>query len=108
MTMTTYIAGPMSPESFGLDETPDTWDWNHPQFNYVAGIYRTAGHAVLNPADNSAGEGDWDYYLRQAIQMLVKCDHIVMLPGWENSRGARLEHHIAVELGMEITYMEAQ
>jgi hypothetical protein len=32
----------------------------------------------------------------------VTCDAIQLLPGWENSRGATLEHHIAVALGLQI------
>lgn len=110
--MSTYIAGPMSPYAFGLEETPDDWDWNHPAFNHIAEIYRAAGHTVINPAELDADAGDagkhaWDFYLRRDIKVLADCDHIVMLPGWENSKGAKLEHHIAVELGMEVTYTEA-
>lgn len=107
----TYIAGPMSPGSFGLTETPEDWDWNHPAFHQMAEIYRAAGHNVVNPAelDSEVGTGQpWDTYLRRDLVALSKCDHIVMLPGWEGSKGARLEHHVAVELGFEVTYMEAR
>jgi hypothetical protein len=109
----TYIAGPMSPSSFGLEETPPGWDWNHPMFHRIAAVYREAGHEVINPAEvdaeaGDAGEHAWDFYLRRDIKILADCDHIVMLPGWINSKGARLEHHIAEELGMEITYLEGQ
>ncbi|MBB5167145.1 DUF4406 domain-containing protein [Mycobacterium sp. AZCC_0083] len=106
-----YIAGPMSPSSFGLDETPPDWDWNHPQFNAVAEQLTAEGHAVINPAALDAEAGDtgleaWDFYLRRDIKVLADCTGIVMLPGWRGSKGARLEHHIATELDMTITYLE--
>lgn len=107
----TYIAGPMSPSSFGIDDgVPENWDWNHPAFFSAAAIYRAAGHKVINPAelDSEIGTGEpWDVYLRRDIVALSTCDHIVMLPGWAESKGARLEHHIAEELGMDVTYLEA-
>lgn len=108
--MTTYIAGPMSPTSFGYEETPEGWDWNYPAFDWAASVYRQAGHDVVNPAELDADIGTgqpWDTYLRRDIKALADCDHIVMLPGWHNSKGAVLEHHIAGELGMEVTYLEA-
>jgi hypothetical protein len=38
------------------------------------------------------------------IRQLMTCDAIYMLKGWEKSKGASLEHHIAKELGLEIYY----
>lgn len=105
--MSTYISGPMSPESFGLTEAPDAWDYNFPAFNQFADVYARAGHDVVNPADHGMGDHPYDWYLREAIKALADCDHIVMLPGWVHSKGAVLEHQIGEALGMEITYLEA-
>lgn len=44
----------------------------------------------------------WSAFMRSDIAALVKCDAIILLEGWENSRGAKLEHHIASELGLLI------
>ena len=82
--LSTYIAGPMSPASFGLTEKPDDWDWNHPMFHRIADVYRQAGHNVINPAelDSDIGVGHaWDVYLRRDLKALADCDHI-------ESRGA--------------------
>jgi hypothetical protein len=46
-------------------------------------------------------EAHWEDYMRVCIRELSRATHIVYLPGWENSRGARLEHEIAVSLGIE-------
>ncbi len=109
MSEVVYLAGPMGPESFGLTEAPEDWDWNHPEFNRVAEIYREAGYTVVNPAELDVEAGDvgqkpWDFYLRRDIKVLTDCTRIVMLPGWENSKGARLEHHIADQLGLSVEY----
>ena len=46
--------------------------------------------------------------MRVAIPELCKCDAIYMLEGWRHSKGARLEHTIARELGMEIRDEESE
>lgn len=102
-----YLAGPMSPASFGLSHTPPAWDYNHPEFNRVAALCRSAGYEVVNPAEldeqaGDVGEHEWAFYLRRDIKVLADCDGIVLLSGWEWSKGARLEHHIASELGMKV------
>ncbi|ABD58086.1 hypothetical protein Porky_110 [Mycobacterium phage Porky] len=105
-----YLAGPMSPASFGLSEVPSDWDWNHPAFNRLAARYRAQGYEVINPAELDVEAGDvgdleWHEYLRRDIKVLADCTRIVMLPGWRNSKGARLEHYIASELGFEVDYL---
>ncbi|PKQ59754.1 hypothetical protein B5566_02620 [Mycobacterium sp. MHSD3] len=91
-----YISGPMS----GLPEH------NYPAFNAKARELRAQGHEVINPAElpEPAEEQPWDWYLRRDLAELVKCTHVVLLPGWSKSRGAQLEYGVAVQLGMHITY----
>jgi len=87
-------AGPMS----GLPE------FNFPAFNAEAAALRAQGFAVLNPAEHGIVDGaDWADYLRHDIAGLASCERIHLLPGWSKSKGARLEHSIAVALGMVIT-----
>lgn len=40
--------------------------------------------------------------MRVCITHLMECDAIYMLKDWKQSRGARLEHFIALKLGMRI------
>lgn len=35
---------------------------------------------------------------------LLQCKAIYMLQGWKDSKGARIEHYIATEIGIPITY----
>lgn len=91
---TCYIAGPMS----GLP------DYNYPAFYAAAARLRALGYAVENPAENpppdAAVADPWQAFMRMGITQLVRCDAIVMLPGWEKSRGATIEHALAGQLGI--------
>ncbi|AIY32520.1 hypothetical protein PBI_LUCKY2013_159 [Mycobacterium phage Lucky2013] len=94
----TYVSGPMS----GLE------DFNHPAFNAKAAELRAAGEEVINPAEFDAEIGpdqSWDTYLRRDLILLAQhCNKIVLLPGWQSSIGARLELHVAEQLGMTVVY----
>lgn len=88
-----YIAGPMT----GLP------DLNFPAFNAAADALRTQGWHVENPADHGVIEGaQWEDYLAYDITRLGTCGAIYLLPGWEKSKGATLEAHIAKMLGLQV------
>jgi hypothetical protein len=90
-----YIAGPMT----GIAE------FNFPAFNAEAARLRAEGLTVLNPAEHGIVDGaEWADYLRHDIAGLASCERIHFLPGWANSKGARLEHAIAESLGMTMTH----
>jgi hypothetical protein len=46
----------------------------------------------------------WKAFLCRDVAMLLTCalDAIVVLPGWERSRGAKLEVHVAILSGMKV------
>lgn len=92
-----YVAGPMT----GLPE------FNFPAFNAESASLRAQGLTVLNPAEHGIVEGaDWADYLRHDIAGLASCERIHLLPGWSNSKGAKLEMHIAQTLGMTVTHAD--
>lgn len=37
-----------------------------------------------------------------AVETLVKCDGMVLLPGWQGSKGANIERRLALDLGMPV------
>ncbi len=84
-----YLSGPMT----GLP------DFNYPAFNAEAARLRALGYEVVNPAENPE-QATWADYMRQDIPQLLTCDTLALLPAWHNSRGAKLEHHIAAQLGI--------
>jgi nucleoside 2-deoxyribosyltransferase len=55
-------------------------------------------HKVLSESE------EWNYYMKEAIKMLMEADSIYMLDGWEGSRGARIEHLLAQELNIPVYY----
>ena len=88
-----YVAGPMT----GIE------DFNYPAFNAVAEQLRAKGYEVENPADHGIIEGaQWADYMAYDLTRLGLCGVIALLPGWENSEGARLEVLIAERLGMTV------
>jgi hypothetical protein len=106
-----YLAGPMS----GIEQ------FNYPQFFSVAARLRRAGFLVVNPAEQdtpevmrtvmSSEDGDlskvdapsWGEFLAHDVKLVAdSVDAIVVLPGWEKSKGACTEVFIATLLGKPV------
>ena len=105
--MKIYLAGPMS----GIPAH------NFPAFNDAAKRLRAMGHIVINPAEvhpdtqalgaEPSPEQLWRACMKADIALLIQCDAVAFLPGWEKSRGASLEVYIAKALGLPILDAEA-
>lgn len=99
--MRVYIAGPMT----GYPK------FNYPAFHEAERKLRVAGYIPVNPAKDHQVSEDGDSLadgvtyqdcLREALQALLTCDGVALLPGWELSKGAQLEHHVATVLGFDV------
>jgi len=111
-----YVAGPMR----GIK------DFNFPAFHAATAHLRGLGHTVFNPAERDEQAHGKDvgksetgdlrdaakhgFSLREALGVDLQwiCAHadaIALLPGWENSKGARAEKATAEALGLEIAYL---
>lgn len=92
-----YLAGPMT----GIEA------FNFPAFVTAAreltdlGLRSIRHTAQGTPPDLDEAE-PWGNYLRVALRKMLGCDAVVVLPGWRESKGARLEVHVALELGMPV------
>ena len=116
--MKIYLAGPMT----GIPH------FNYPAFNAAAAALRAAGHTVFNPAEHdiemfgkdisnpsgdaeqAAAEHGFDRRAALKADLAWICDNaeaIALLPGWENSSGARAEFALASALGLEPMHLEA-
>jgi hypothetical protein len=95
-THTAYIAGPIT----GMP------NFNIEGFRAAARELVRAGWRAVDPHtlhDVAPGvHPDEVYYRRDLIAMLDRCDAVVVLPGWEESRGAQTEVHVAVRCGMPV------
>jgi hypothetical protein len=108
-----YICGPMRGVPL----------YNFPAFDAAARGLRRVGFDVVNPADFDRAAGfdpsklpeshDWSslpkgFDLRkmavQDMEHLATCDAIVVLPGWDGSKGAQAELAFANWLGLHIVY----
>ena len=58
---------------------------------------------VYNPTEFKERDC-WEDYMRDALAALVDSDAILMLNGWETSRGASIERNVAFELDIPIYY----
>ncbi len=91
-----YISGPMT----GLPEL------NFPAFNAESARLRGLGFDVVNPAELNPDGASWGECMRKDIVALMGCGIVATLPGWEHSKGARLEVLIGERL--EMTVVKAQ
>jgi len=89
-----YISGPIT----GMPEN------NRCAFDAAAERLRREGWSVVSPMDIEGQCKTWEEYMRHDLRALLGCDAIYLLEGWEKSRGATLEHRVAVELGLAIEH----
>ena len=97
-----YIAGPMT----GVPR------FNRPKFEEAARILRDHGWTVESPVEIAAAFGSdntivttpgmLDAVIEAELAALAKCDAIYLLPGWEDSRGAKRELWLALDKGLEV------
>lgn len=86
-----YVSGPVAGKE----------DRNVAAFELAAKALVVAGYRVSVPTRFVAPATPLDKAMRACITELLRCDGICMLDGWESSKGAALEHAVAVGCGME-------
>lgn len=83
--MRIYLSGPMR----GIPE------FNYPAFHEAAAQLRGAGHTVWSPAENDTWDGTESGMFRTInmdLSVVINwAEAVVVLPGWEESKGARAE-----------------
>lgn len=101
-----YISGPMT----GIE------DFNRPTFIEACRLLRDAGCKVWSPhectpldsVDLATDVEAWRAYMRADLTGLLRCENIVMLPGWPTSRGAACEMDLALRLGLNIYTLDPE
>lgn len=46
------------------------------------------------------------YYLAKALEKMAHCDCVYFVKGWENARGCKIEHEVALQYALDIIYEE--
>ena len=92
-----YISGKIT----GLDINEARQNFDNAQH-----LFEAKGYQVINPMKEVPYNPSfqWGDYMRADIKLLMDCDAIYMLPNWDDSDGAKVEHYLAEQLNMEIIY----
>ena len=89
-----YLAGPMTGHV----------DYNYPAFRQAAAYYREMGVDIVSPAELHGDDfgKTWAEYLTADLAALDTCGTIILLLGWQDSRGAKVELCRAIERGLDV------
>ena len=71
-------------------------------FGHAARYLSIKGYEPVNPFENGISQdAHWREHMRKDIALLLDCDCIYMLRGWELSKGAKLELDVASSCGIK-------
>lgn len=91
-----YISGAIA--HYDLDE-------RRAAFDHAARYLSIKGYEPINPFENGISqEAHWKEHMRVDIGLLLTCDYIYMLRGWELSKGAKLELGVASSCGIQVLF----
>jgi len=102
--MLIYIAGPYTAD------TPEKIHQNITNALDMAAKVWQAGHVAIFPHGNTYHFEQRDIgltnedYINGDLDILRRCDAILMLEGWQTSKGAVKEHYKACQLNMPIYF----
>lgn len=93
-----YCAGPITKNSLG--DTPEFLA----TAREIAEELRQMGWSVVLPHSNSFAIEGWtlDQYLAEDFELISRCDAVVLLPNWHESKGTRREIDFASARGIPI------
>jgi len=95
-----YLSGPISHEDKKIEQD------NLAKFYLIEEMLNARGARCINPADHGAsGNRTYeDYLVQDIILIFAHRPDMYFMKGWQESRGARLEHELAIQLGLNIEY----
>lgn len=92
--MKVYISGPIS----GLP-----YEKVEKAFNEAEIRLKEQGYEVVNPLNNGLPtNATWNEHMRADLKLLLDCDAIYLLKGYQNSKGAMIEYDLASILHFDI------
>lgn len=77
-------------------------------FDRAEALLEGEGHEPINPMRRGVDENKtWLDYMRDSLRDIAEADGIALLPGWEGSRGARVEARLGRGLGLDVMSLGA-
>ena len=74
-------------------------------FDLAACQLEMQGYVPVNPFNNGVPQSEhWTAHMRADIGLLLGCDYIYMLKGWELSKGCKLELDVATSCGIKVLF----
>lgn len=95
--MKVYIAGPIT----GIPNN------NRRAFDAAVKHLREGGRDPVSPAEleEKIGAGHpWQVYMNRALSLMLDCEAVFVLPGWQRSRGASLEVYVATQIALPVHF----
>ena len=93
-----YIAGKMT----GVD------GYGFAAFDKACADLRSKGKTFASPHEINHGETPetrgslpYEHYIRAGLKLLLECEGIIMMTGWETSKGCMTELYVAYAAGMQ-------
>lgn len=87
-----YISGPITGRERDASE----------RFDGAEAELRERGYRCRNPWAEVPRHLAYGEALRRAVGILLECDAVALLDGWDRSRGCAAEVHVAVSTGMKV------
>lgn len=103
-----YVAGPMT----GYPRH------NFDAFEAATAVLRAHGYEVVSPHEIDLADGfdpdaprefttaDYAHAMRRDVEAILTVDAIALLPGWADSRGARIEESVGSALALHVAPLD--
>lgn len=96
-----YVAGPYSADTVEGRSANIKAAWKAGCQVAALGVYPVVPH--MNTAHMDKIQ-DWQWWIDATLELMLRCNAVLMMAGWEKSRGARGEEAMAKKVGIPVFY----